>query len=126
MKVKINKENLNEMELKSGKISYMRAVEMYIGDIVLCNNIADIDFSIFENIKNTGYYDGEKEEEDEYYQKEYHQYYLCNINSRAEDILKDTNVIISYSDPLECDVLMVDNAGTSWDYVMTDIEWEEY
>ena len=124
MKIELNKEILNEMELKSGKISYRRAVEMYIGDIVLCNNIANIDFSIFENIRNTGYYDKEEEEE-EYYQEEYYQYYLCNIDEIAEYILKNTNIIISYSDMLECDVLMVDHFGTSWDYVMTDIEWKE-
>ena len=34
-------------------------------------------------------------------------------------------IIISYSNMLDCDVLMVDHFGTNWDYVITDIEWTE-
>lgn len=31
-------------------------------------------------------------------------------------------LIIGYSELLDCDVLMVDHFGTSWDYVMTEAE----
>lgn len=31
----------------------------------------------------------------------------------------------NYGDVLDCDVLMVNHFGTSWNYVITDIEWAE-
>ena len=34
----------------------------------------------------------------------------------------NNDIIISYSDMLECDVLLVDHYGTSWDYVSTNID----
>lgn len=123
MKIELNTEILNEMELKSGKVSYRRAVERYVGDIVLCNNIADVDVDIFANIINEGYYDNEENYDDVFYQ-----YFLCNLDDYEREILKNTNIIISYSDVLGCDVLMVNHFGTSyacWDYVMTDVEWQE-
>lgn len=122
MKILVNKKDLNEEELKTGRISYRRAIERFVGDIVLCNNIADIDYDIFSNIINDNYYD---EDDEEYEDNEYYQYYLCNLDEWQKNRLKETDVIISYSDVLDCDVLMVDHYGTSWDYVMTDIEWTD-
>ena len=125
MKILVNKKDLNEEELKTGRISYQRAIERFVGNIVLCNNIANIDYDIFSNIINDNYYDEDNEEyeNNEYYQ--YYLYYLCNLNDWEKNRLKETDVIISYSDVLDCDVLMVDHYGTSWDYVMTDIEWTD-
>ena len=122
MKILVNKKDLNEEELKTGRISYQRAIERFVGNIVLCNNIANIDYDIFSNIINDNYYD---EDDEEYKDNEYYQYYLCNLDDWEKNRLKETDVIISYSDVLDCDVLMVDHYGTSWDYVMTNIEWTE-
>lgn len=115
----VNKNELNSEELKTGKVSYARAVERLIDDIVLCNNITNIDYDIYCNIINEGYYDEEHDYE------EFYQFYLCNLDDWQRDFLKETDIIVSYSDVLDCDVLMVDHYGTSWDYVMTDIEWTE-
>lgn len=113
MKMYVNKENLNEEELRTGRVSYKRVIDRYVGDIVLCNNIEQLDESIFDNATNLG------EDIDIY------QYFLCNIDDWGREKLRGTDIIISYSDMLDCDVLMVDHLGTSWDYVMTDIEWTE-
>lgn len=122
MKMLVSKEKLNSEELKTGKVSYARAIKNLVGDIVLCNNIANIDYDIFSNIINDNYYD---KDDEEYEDNEFYQYYLCNLDEWQKNRLKETDVIISYSDVLDCDVLMVDHYGTSWDYVMTNIEWTE-
>lgn len=118
MKMYVNKEDLNEEELQRGKVSYQRIIKRYVGDIVLCNNIEELDESIFENAVNL--YNEETEEYEEIYQ-----YYLCNIGEWEKEQLEKMGIIISYSDMLNCDVLMVDHFGTSWDYVMTNVEWTE-
>ena len=123
-KMLVNKKELNEEELRTGKVSYRRAVERLIGDIVLCNNLPNVDYDIYYNIINNNYYDDEIDIDMENYD-DYFQFYLCNINEYEKDFLKETDIIISYSEVLDCDVLMVDHYGTSWDYVMTDIEWTD-
>lgn len=123
-KMLVNKKDLNEEELRTGKVSYRRAVERLIGDIVLCNNITNVDYDIYYNIINNNYYDDEIDIDMENYDG-YFQFYLCNLDEYEKDFLKETDIIISYSEVLDCDVLMVDHYGTSWDYVMTDIEWTD-
>lgn len=118
LKMFVNKENLNEEELKTGRVSYQRVVKRYIGDLVLCNNIENLDESIFDNASNL--YNEETEEYEEIYQ-----YYLCNIGEWEKEQLMKAGIIISYSNMLDCDILMVDHFGTSWDYVMTDVDWAE-
>ena len=108
-----SKGNLNSEELKTGRVSYRRIVGAYARDLVLCNNITDIDYSVWENL-------GEIEEDLEIFQ-----YYLCNLSEYERDALKEFGIILSYSDMLDLDVLCVEHFGTSWDYVMTDVEWSE-
>ena len=121
-KLYVNKEDLNEEELKTGRVSYKRLVDRYVGDIVLCNNITDVDDGIWDNVDASDLID---EDGDEINDLEIYQYYLCNVGEWQKEQLKGTGVILSYSNVLDCDVLMVQHWGTSWDYVMTDIEWTE-
>lgn len=121
-KLYVNKEDLNEKELKTGRVSYKRLVDRYVGDIVLCNNITEVDDEIWDNVDESNLID---EDGDEINDLEIYQYYLCNVSEWAKEQLKGTGVILSYSKVLDCDVLMVQHWGTSWDYVMTDIEWTE-
>ena len=121
-KLYVNKEDLNEKELKTGRVSYKRLVDRYVGDIVLCNNITDVDDEIWDNVDASDLMD---EDGDEINDLEIYQYYLCNVGEWQKEQLKGTGVILSYSNVLDCDVLMVQHWGTSWDYVMTDIEWTE-
>lgn len=121
-KLYVNKEDLNEEELKTGRASYKRLVDRYVGDIVLCNNITEVDDEIWDNVDESNLID---ENGDEINDLEIYQYYLCNVGEWQKEQLKGTGVILSYSNVLDCDVLMVQHWGTSWDYVMTDIEWTE-
>lgn len=41
---------LSEEEKRTGRASYARVLKMYAGDMVLCNEIANIDDSVYENI----------------------------------------------------------------------------
>lgn len=110
-------ESMGEYEKEKGYASYRTIVERYIGDCVLCNNIVNIDFSVYDNMENC--------EED----VEIYQYYLCNIGQWDREQALKAGLILSYSDMLDCDVLCVDHYGTSWDYVLTDVKlfdnWEE-
>lgn len=121
-KLYVNKEDLNEKELKTGRVSYKRLVDCYVGDIVLCNNITEVDDEIWDNVDESDLID---EDGDEMNDLEIYQYYLCNVSEWVKEQLKGTGVILSYSKVLDCDVLMVQHWGTLWDYVMTDIEWTE-
>lgn len=104
-------DRFSDYELKHKKASYETIVKMLVGDIVLCNKIAEIDYSVWDNLEF------ELEEDDEIYQ-----WYLCNISDYDKKIAKECGLLFTYSDLLDCDVLCVDHWGTSWDYVLTECE----
>lgn len=114
----------NEEEKKTGLASYRSLVKRYIDDLVLCNNIPNIDSTIWDNIR-VGTLTDENDEIVEVYQ-----YFLCNLQEWKLEALRELtdnngDIIIAYSDLLECEVLMVTHYGTSWDYVLTDIKLTE-
>lgn len=116
-----NLEELNEEERRTGKISYARLIERISDNLILCNNIVNVDESLFDNIVLGEIYDEETEEETEIYQ-----YFIIDIGEYTIKTLqkaKCNDLIIAYSEALENYILMVDHLGTSWDYVMTDIEY---
>lgn len=129
-------ESMGNYEKEQGYASYRTIVERYIGNIVLCNNIIDIDTSVYDNMENgyryINYETREEATEEEYYNdnegkydieyEEIYQYYLCHISDWQKEELLKMGIILSYSDKLECDVLCVDHWGTSWDYVLTDVK----
>lgn len=106
---------LNEEEKRTGRVSYRRLIDRYIDDLVLCNELVNIDGALFDNMVNI-----EIEEDDEIYQ-----YYLCNLGEFEREKLIEYGVSLSYSELLDCDVLLVTHWGTSWDYVMTNVKWSE-
>lgn len=109
-----NKEELNDQELKTGCVSYARIVKRYISDLVLCNDIVDIEEYIEGQL-----YDSYEDLED----LEIYQYFVCNLNEFEKEILQEYGILLAYSNKLNVDILCVDHFGTSWDYVMTDVEW---
>lgn len=131
----LKSEKMGDYEKEQGFASYRTLCELFVGDMVLCNNIIDIDTSIYDNIENGTYYmdytTGEEKTEEEYqndttgkidiYYSDIYQYYLCNLNEYNKEFLFNAGFIISYSDMLECDVICVDHFGTSWDYVLTNV-----
>ena len=138
----IKSDKMGDYEKENNKASYKTIVNYFIGDIVLCNNIIELDDSIHENLNiEPKYYNenGEEITEDEYYNldgayyddsmPEIYQFYLCNVSDYEKEQAQAYGLIFSYSDKLECDVLCVDHYGTSWDYVLTNCPlfdtWEE-
>ena len=113
----LKNEKMGEYEKEQGRASYLTLVNYFIGDCVLCNNIVNIDDSVYMNMENA-------EEDSEVYQ-----YFICNLGGYDREQALKAGLILSYSDLLDCDVLCVDHFGTSWDYVLTDVKlfdnWEE-
>ena len=125
---KVRKELLNDEELRTNRISYKRLVNAYIENKLLCNNIDEIDEFIYDNIVVGELYQYEYNEYD-YEVIDIYQYYLCSLSEWDIESLnelqkqkKSNDIIIAYSEILNLYVLMVPHCGTSWDYVMTDIE----
>ena len=110
-----NTKRMGEYELEQGYASYKTIVDYFIGDIVLCNSIIDVDYDIINNID----IDEEHEDIENF---EIFQYYLCNLGQFEREQAKKAGLILSYSDILDCDILCVDHFGTSWDYVLTDVK----
>ena len=110
-----NENELNGQEKKTGRVSYRRIIDRYISDLVLCNDIENVEEFVWENMQNV---DFDSDEEICIYQ-----YYLCNLSEYEKEQLLEYGIILSYSNKLELDILCVDHLGTSWDYVMTDVEW---
>ena len=111
-------EELNEEEKRTNRISYRRLVER-IGRVWLFNQAPELAENDFEFVLNSDY----DEENNEYL--EIYQYYLIDINSYTLEKLQELkckDLIIAWSEKLQEYVLFVDHFGTSWDYVMTDIE----
>ena len=132
-------EELNEYEREHNKISFGRLCNRVFSDMILCNNITKIDESIFDNIvigdlydytdDEGNYYTQEEFEQDEtgkiYEQgKEIYQWYIVNV-AMSEKYIQEhfgNEIILTYSDVLDCYILGVDHFGTIWDYVLTDLE----
>lgn len=101
------KDSMGEYEKEKGRASYKTIVEYFVGDIVLCNRIIEVDQSVYDNAE----FD---------WDEEIYQWYLCDVSDFNKKKAKECGLLFSYSDLLECDVLCVNHYGTSWDYVLTD------
>lgn len=91
-------------------------------NLVLCNNIAEKDPSIRDNMK-FNYYD-ENDDPIEIYQ-----WYITDLNNWAKDWQKQTfDLYYTYSELLDSYILCVPHFGTSWDYVPCEVfsdGWKE-
>lgn len=91
--------------------SYKEAVNWLNNSYVLCNNIPNIDDSIWDNME-FNYYDDNDEP------VEIYQWYITNANqSDVEYLKKHFELKFTYSELLDCYILCVDHYGTNWDYV---------
>ena len=124
---------LNEEELKNKRLSYSTMANTF--DAILCNNIVDVDNSIFDNIhcgSLTHYYDGEDNEldfdeweeldDDDKYERETEIYQYFLVSDDALWVLEKAKELVLYSELLDCYVWCVDFYGTSWSYVLTSLE----
>ena len=111
----LKNERMGQYEKEQGFASYKTIVDYYVGDLVLCNNIAECDLSVWDNLE----FDIEDEEGNTI---DIYQYFLCHVSDWEKEQAKKAGLLFSYSDLLDCDVLCVDHLGTSWDYVLTDVK----
>lgn len=103
---------------------YATAINWLSPNLILCNNIVNIDESIWNNAEFSTY----DEEADEY--RDIYQYYLTNLNQNDVEWLNKTfnGLLFTYSDLLECFVLCVDHYGTPWNGVPVEVisqDWIE-
>ena len=117
MKMYVNFENLNDYEREHNRISYKRLVERYFNNMILCNNIVN-NYEDLEIVAGSDY----DEEEDTY--KDIYQYFIVDGCFDEEDLQKvgEELGVVYYNSNLDLYILGVDHCGTSWDYVLTDIE----
>ena len=107
---------LNYYEEAHQKISLGNMIKIYDPQMILCNNIVDIDEELNMELCAQAY-DEEYEEYDEIYQ-----FYLTN----DPDLFKKLGYPTALSKILDVYVVGITHWGTSWDYVLTDIDIEEY
>lgn len=107
--------------------TYSEAVHWLHNDFILCNNIVDIDTSIYENMRFPGY----DEENDSY--TEIYQWFITDCNEGDVEYLeKHFGLLFTYSELLDKYILCVDHWGTSWDYVPCEVltyskeNWENH
>lgn len=101
--------------MKKYGTNYRVAVHWLNNSYVMCNNIAEIDDSIFDNMRFS-FYD---EETNEYI--EIYQWFVSDCSDSDVEYLEETfGLLFTYSDLLDCYILCVNHYGTSWDYVYCD------
>lgn len=114
-KMYLSEEHRNAYEKETGRASYSTLVREFIGDIVLCNKVMELDEYLFDNIVV-----GDFNEIPDIFQA-----YICDVtdwNIHELRELQCEDIIIAYSNLLETHVLLVTHFGTSWNYVSTDVE----
>lgn len=103
--------------------TYSKAVDWCGNNIVLCNNVPDIDESVWDNFE--GNYIENKGTEDERY-REIYQWYITDCSQGdVEWLIKNFDLIFTYSEKLDCYILCVDHCGTSWSYVACEVKTKE-
>lgn len=96
--------------------TYKTAVEWFGTNLVLCNNIPEIDQSIWDNF-NKDIYD---EENNSY--KEIFQWYITDLDKSDMEWLSESfDLLFTYSEVLDCYILAVGHYGTSWNYVACEV-----
>ena len=99
--------------------NYGVAVNWLGNNLILCNEIVNVDFSVLENCRFS-LYDEETETQTEIFQ-----WYLTDCTeSDVEWLEEHFGLLFSYSEMLDKYILCVDHFGTNWYYVYceTDIE----
>lgn len=95
--------------------TYSEAVNWLHNSYVLCNNIPEVDQSIWDNMR-FNYYDEDNNP------IEIYQWYITSASeSDVEYLEKNFGLLFTYSDKLDCFILCVDHYGTSWDYVACEV-----
>lgn len=109
--------------MKSVYTTYSKAVDWCGNNIVLCNNVPDIDESVWDNFEGN-YFENEGTEDERY--REIYQWYITDCSqSDVEWLIKNFDLIFTYSEKLDCYILCVDHFGTGWGYVACEVKTKE-
>jgi hypothetical protein len=91
--------------------NYKDAVGWLHNDYVMCNNIASLDASIYDNLRFNLL-------DEDHCAREIFQWFLTSASESDVQYLENRfGLLFTYSDLLDVYVLCVDHYGTSWDYV---------
>ena len=127
------------MKTQTYRTNYGVAVNWLNNNFILCNEIQNLDQSIFDNARFGFFYytdeDGNQYESESDYEgeeelnensREIFQYYLTDCSESDVEFLEETfpGLLFTYSDLLGLYVLCVDHYGTKWYYVGTDTTLE--
>ena len=97
--------------MKKYLCNYRTAVNWRNNNYILCNNIGEIDPSVYSNVR----FNPEDEEGNTI---DIYQYYLSDASEADVEYLEKTfGLLFSYSELLDVYVLCVGHFGTSWSYV---------
>lgn len=102
------------------RTNYATAVDWLDTQLILCNNIGEVDPSVYDNLRFNLF----EEDEDGYENEtEIFQWFLTDASeSDVEWLEEHFGLLFTYSDLLDLYVLCVDHWGTGWDYVMIDTD----
>ena len=127
------------MKTQTYRTNYGVAVNWLNNNFILCNEIQNLDQSIFDNARFGFFYytdeDGNQYESESDYEgeeelnensREIFQYYLTDCSESDVEFLEENfpGLLFTYSDLLGLYVLCVDHYGTNWYYVGTDTTLE--
>ena len=111
--------------------NYAVAVHWLNTSLILCNNIINIDDSIWDNKRFSDFYDSETgedcdEEDENACERDIYQWYLTDCGeSDVEWLEEHFGLLFTYSDLLDVWVLCVDHFGTRWSYVECETDLEQ-
>jgi hypothetical protein len=100
--------------------TYRIATHWCHNSYILCNNITEIDPTIYDNAE----FDWTDEDGNA---REFFQYYITDASqSDVEWLTKTFDLLFTYSDKLDCYILCVDHCGTGWDYVSCEVKSDDF
>ena len=95
--------------------TYSTAVHWLHNNIIMCNNIAELDSTIWENAR----FELENENGDFI---DIYQFFITDCSEWDVEFLeKHFGLLFTYSELLDKYILCVDHLGTSWDYVACEV-----
>jgi len=94
--------------MKTYSSNYAKAIHSYGNSFVMCNNLPEIDPTIWDNVSENFDWD-----------KEVFQYFISDCSEEDTRYLMEfyPSLCFTYSEKLECYILLVTHFGTAWGYV---------
>ncbi len=105
------------------KTNYRVATNWLGTSLIMCNNISEIDPTIWDAMRFNMFAD---EEDEDSYDTEIYQWFLTNCDEGDVRFLESHfDLKFTYSELLDVFVLCVDHYGTAWDYVYCETDLEQ-